>query len=213
MSWTLFALLVQASGWTVLISAISITIGLGIGLIVSGASLSANRTAAVPARVFVSFFRGVPLLVQLLLIYNLLPRLGVNVPSIVAAVIGLSLCTAAYQAENLRGGFLSVPRGMLEAAEMAGLTPTQQFWRIRVPIAVKLTLPALVSEAIMILKSSSLVSVVGVVELTRMAQDLASSTYKPLDLFAAAGLLYLVINWIVAGLGGALERRMRWGLA
>jgi polar amino acid transport system permease protein len=101
----------------------------------------------------------------------------------------------------------------LEAADMAGLTPIQQFVRIRVPIAFQLTLPALVSEAIMILKSSSLVSVVGVVELTRMAQDLSSSTYKPLDMFAAAGLLYLLINWVIAGLGTVLERRFRWGRA
>ncbi len=213
MSWTLFLLLVEASGLTVVISAISITAGLSIGMIVSAAMLSTRPVIAIPARVFVSFFRGVPLLVQLLLIYNLLPVLGLNVPGVIAAVVGLSLCTAAYQAENLRGGFLSVPPGLLEAAEMAGLRAGQQFWRIRVPIAFKLTLPALVSEAIMILKSSSLVSVVGVVELTRMAQDLASSTYKPLDMFAAAGLLYLVINWIIAALGTQLERRFRWGLA
>ena len=213
MSWALFELLIQASGFTVLISSISIVIGLAIGMVVSAAMLSPSRVASVPAKIFVSFFRGVPLLVQLLLIYNLLPAIGLNVPGVVAAVVGLSLCTAAYQAENLRGGFTSVPRGLLEAADMAGLTPIQQFVRIRVPIAFQLTLPALVSEAIMILKSSSLVSVVGVVELTRMAQDLSSSTYKPLDMFAAAGLLYLLINWVIAGLGTVLERRFRWGRA
>ncbi|MCW6510859.1 amino acid ABC transporter permease [Lichenifustis flavocetrariae] len=213
MSWTLFLLLVKASGLTVAISAIAIVIGLTLGMVVSAGMLSPNLLLSMPSRVFVSFFRGVPLLVQLLLIYNLLPLLGLNVPSVVAAVAGLSLCTAAYQAENLRGGFLSVPRGVVEAADMAGFRPFQLFWRIRVPIAFKLTLPALVSEAIMILKSSSLVSVVGVVELTRMAQDLASSTYKPLDLYAAAGGLYLAINWLMAGLGRLLERRLRWGRA
>jgi polar amino acid transport system permease protein len=74
-----------------------------------------------------------------------------------------------------------------------------------------MTLPALVNEAIMILKASSLVSVVGVVELTRMAQDLSASTFQPLQLFAAAGLLYLVINWVVAMGGMALEKSFRWG--
>ena len=213
MSPTLFWLLVQASGSTILISAVSISIGLAVGMIVSVGMLSRRRSVAVPARVFVSFFRGVPLLVQLLLVYNLLPAFGLNVPGIVAAVIGLSLCTAAYQAESLRGGFASVPPGLLEAADMAGLGPAQQFWRIRAPIALRLTLPALVSEAIMILKASSLVSVVGVVELTRMAQDLASSTYRPLPIFAAAGLLYLVIDLGIAGLGTMFERRTRWGKA
>ncbi len=96
---------------------------------------------------------------------------------------------------------------------MVGLTAAQMFWRIRVPIAVKLTLPSLVSEAIMILKASSLVSVVGVVELTRMAQDLAASTYRPLPIYAAAGALYIVLDWGIAGGGAALERRSRWGRA
>ncbi len=213
MSPTLFWLLVQASGLTVLISAVSISIGLALALMVSAGMLSRRRTLAVPARVFVSFFRGVPLLVQLLLIYNLLPAFGLNVPGVVAAVVGLSLCTAAYQAESLRGGFAGVPPGLLEAADMVGLAPAQQFWRIRAPLALRLTLPALVSESIMILKASSLVSVVGVVELTRMAQDLASSTYRPLPMFATAGLLYLVINLGIAGLGAVLERRTRWGKA
>ncbi len=211
MTWNLFLLLVKAAGWTVAISAVSIVIGLVLGVLVCGAMMSSNRLLSNAGHVFVSFFRGAPLLVQLLLIYNLLPVLGLNVPSLVAAIIGLSVCTAAYQAENLRGGFASVPVGLLEAADMAGLTPWQCFVRIRAPIALRLTLPALTNEAIMILKASSLVSVVGVVELSRMAQDLAASTFRPLPLFAMAGLLYLVINQVLARGGAALERRLDWG--
>jgi polar amino acid transport system permease protein len=213
MTFTLFWLLVQAALYTVVISGISIIVGFVIGMGVSAARLSSHSGIAIPARAFVSFFRGVPLLVQLLLIYNLLPVLGVNVPSVVAAVVGLSLCTAAYQAENLRGGFVSVPRGLLEAADMAGLTPFQQLVRIRAPIAFRLTLPSLINEAILILKASSLVSVVGVVELTRMAQDLDTSLYKPLQLYAAAGLLYFVINRAIAAAGKYAERRMAWARA
>jgi len=212
MSWKLFALLVEASSYTVLISFVSIAAGLVIGMLVCAAMLSPKPLLAVPARVFVSFFRGVPLLVQLLLLYNLLPLLGLNLPSVVAAIVGLSLCTAAYQAENLRGGFQSVSRGLLEAADMAGLDSFQRFRRIQVPIAFRLSLPALVNEAILILKASSLISVIGVVELTRMAQDLAASTYKPLELYAAAGFVYLVINWLVAACGRASERLVRWGI-
>ena len=152
-----FELLVEASLYTVMISFVSIGIGFVIGLGVAAARLSASRWLSAPAQVFVSFFRGVPLLVQLLLIYNLLPAIGINVPSIVAAIAGMSLCTAAYQAENLRGGFASVPRGLLEAADMVGLKPFQQLVRIRAPIAFRLTLPSLVNEAILILKASSLV--------------------------------------------------------
>jgi polar amino acid transport system permease protein len=213
MTLIIYALLVKAALYTVLISAVSIAIGVSIGMGVAAARLSSNPWLNWPARVYVSFFRGVPLLVQLLLIYNLLPVLGINVPSVVAAVSGLSLCTAAYQAENLRGGFASVPRGLLESADMVGLSPWQQLIRIRAPIAFRLTLPSIVNEAIIILKASSLVSVVGVIELTRMAQDLDTSMFKPLQLYAAAGVLYFLINRGVAGLGVWIERRMSWGRA
>lgn len=212
MSFKLFTLLVQASGWTIVISLTSIVLGLALGTVVAALMQSGQGLLSFVGRTFVSFFRGAPLLVQLLLIYNLLPVLGLNVPSMVAAIVGLSLCTAAYQAENLRGGFASVPRGALEAADMLGLTPVQQFWRIRAPIALRMTLPALTNEAIMILKASSLVSVVGVVELTRMAQDLSASTFRPLPLFATAALLYLIINSGVAFAAKRLENAFRWGV-
>ncbi|MBB3660892.1 polar amino acid transport system permease protein [Rhizobium sp. BK650] len=208
MSVKLFELLLQASIYTVTISVVSILIGFAIAILLSGMLLSRRGLFVRPAQIFISFFRGVPLLVQLLLIYNLLPVIGINVPSIVAAIIGLSLCTAAYQAENLRGGFASVPSGLVESAEMVGLTPRQIFRRVKVPMALRLTFPALVNEAILILKASSLVSVVGIVELTRMAQDLAGSTFLPLQLFASAGLIYLVINWMVALAGGLIENSL-----
>ncbi|MEK1894472.1 MAG: amino acid ABC transporter permease [Rhizobium sp.] len=208
MSIKLFELLLYASIYTVAISVVSILIGFAIAILLSGMLLSKKGLFVVPAQIFISFFRGVPLLVQLLLIYNMLPAIGLNVPSIVAAIVGLSLCTAAYQAENMRGGFASVPTGLVESAEMVGLTPGQIFRRIKAPIALRLTFPALVNEAILILKASSLVSVVGVIELTRMAQDLAGSTFLPLQIFAAAGLIYLVINWIVALAGDLIERSL-----
>jgi len=208
MSFKLFELLLQASIYTVAISVASILIGFLLALFISAMMLSGRRLFILPAQLFISFFRGVPLLVQLLLIYNLLPAIGINVPSIVAAIIGMSLSTAAYQAENLRGGFASVPRGLIECAEMVGLTPAQIFRRIKAPIAMRLTFPALVNEAILLLKASSLVSVVGIIELTRMAQDLSASTFLPLQIFASAGLIYLIINWIVALAGGAIERSL-----
>ena len=209
MSWRLLELMLWAAGKTVLLSAVSILIGLVIGLFVCSAKLAKHPALSIPAAVFISFFRGVPLLVQLLLIYNLLPLLGLTIQSDLAAIIGLSLCTAAYQAENLRGGFNSVPRGLAEAADMVGLTPWQQLRRIRAPIALRLTVPALTNEAILILKASSLVSVVGVVELTRMAQNLSASTYRPLLFYSVAGAIYLVINWCVAAAGSIAERSLK----
>jgi len=212
MSWKLFWLLVEAARMTVVLSVISIGIlGFLIGVLVCAGMMSKSGSARVAGRLFVSFFRGTPLLVQLLLIYYLLPSIGLDVPSEVAAVAGMSLCTAAYQAEIMRGGFASVPVGLVEAADMTGMSRFDTFRRIRLPIAFKLTLPGLTNEWIMMLKSSSLISVVGVIELTRMAQDLAASTYRPLELYAAAGFIYLCINIVVALLGRGLEARLSWG--
>ena len=208
----IFGLLLLAAWKTVWISAVSILMGLTFGVVVAAARASDHVALRWSARAYVSFFRGVPLLVQLLLIYNLLPSIGIDVPSTVAAIAGLSLCTAAYQAENLRGGFDAVPKSLLEAADMVGLTPLQRMFRIHAPLAFRLTLPSLVNEAIMILKSSSLVSVVGVIELTRMAQDLDTS-FKPLQLYTAAGALYFIINRSVAYLGSYAEARLAWGRA
>ncbi|WP_102108326.1 amino acid ABC transporter permease [Oceaniglobus roseus] len=208
MTWTLFELLLQASLMTILVSAVSILAGLAIAIVLSAMRMSGNAALKGFAVVFISFFRGVPLLVQLLLIFNLLPSLGITLPSLATALIGLSLCTAAYQAENLRGGFEGVAPGLIESAEMAGFTRAQSFFWIRTPIALRMTFPALVNEAILILKASSLVSVVGLIELTKMAQNLAASTYQPLPIFASAGLIYLAINVVVAFLGRRAERAL-----
>jgi polar amino acid transport system permease protein len=213
MTLKLFTLLLEAALSTLGISLVSIAIGFLIAMLLSAALQSRKSLYVLPAQLFISFFRGVPLLVQLLLIYTLLPVIGINVPGIVAAIVGLSLCTAAYQAENLRGGFDSVPRGLVEAADVAGFNATQTFLRIRAPIALRLTLPALVNEAIMILKSSSLVSVVGIIEITKMAQDLASSTYLPIPIFASAALIYFVINSAIALLGRYAEKSLKGATA
>lgn len=205
MTWTLFELLLQASLMTIFISSLSIVVGLGFSIALSAMRMSGNWGLIGFAKLFISFFRGVPLLVQLLLIFNLLPALGISLSSITTALVGLSLCTAAYQAENLRGGFEGVPIGLVESADMAGFSKMQTFIFIRTPIALRMTFPALVNEAILILKASSLVSVVGLIELTKMAQNLAASTYMPLPIFASAGLIYLVINLVVALVGRRIE--------
>jgi len=205
-TWPALYLLLVGAGVTAAISAVSVICGLLLGIVVCGASLARSRASRVFATLYVSFFRGVPLLVQLLLLYHVLPRLGVDLPGIAAAVLGLTLCTAAYQAETLRGGFVNVPVGLIEAGRIVGMTTRQIMVRIRAPIALRLTLPAVVNEAILILKASSLVSVVGVADLTRTAQNIASSNYRPIETFATAGALYLVLNIVVGGGAAGLGR-------
>jgi len=210
-NWPTFNLLLEGAVVTAGLSAISVGAGLLLGMLVCAASLATGRFPRLFAAVYVSFFRGVPLLVQLLLLYHVLPRLGFDLPGIAAATVGLTLCTAAYQAENLRGGFVNVPVGLVEAGRMVGMTARQINVRIRAPIALRLTLPSVVNEAILILKASSLVSVVGVADLTRTAQNIASSNFRPIETFATAGALYLALNVALAGGGDALGRMLGRG--
>lgn len=205
------ALLATGAGVTVAISLVSILVGLFLGALVCAAGLARSRAARRLAALYVSFFRGVPLLVQLLLIYHVLPAVGLDVPGLVAAVVGLTLCTAAYQAENLRGGFLNVGAGLVEAGRMVGLSARQILLRIRLPVALRLVFPSVVNEAILILKASSLVSVVGVADLTRDAQNLAASTYRPIEAYSIAGAYYLVLNLALAGGGSAASRLLGRG--
>ena len=195
--------LLRGAGNTILVSLAGIAIGFSLGALIAAAATARSAGARLFARLYVSFFRGVPLLVQLLLSYYALPFLGLHLSPWVAAVGTLGLCCAAYAGEILRGGLSTVPRPALEAALLAGLTPRQTFLRIRLPIALAAMRPALVGEATMILKASALVSVVGISEITRNSQAIAASTFMPLESYALAGLFYLALNLVLLGVGAA----------
>ena len=161
------------------------------------------------AAVYVSFFRGVPLLVQLLLVYYFLPRVGIDVPPLVAAVATLGLASGAYVSEIFRGALRAVPPGQVEAAVTLGF-PVWSIWRrVLLPQAARVAVPSLVNELILLLKASSLISTVGVTELTRASHSYAASTYKPLEIYTCAGLIYLAMNLVLAGVGQVAERRLR----
>ena len=151
-----------------------------------------------------------PLLIQLLLAFYLLPLVGVNVPALAAAIFTVGLCAAAYISEILRGALNAIPRGQAEAAIAVGLPPRAIWTRILLPQALRISMPALVNELILLVKASSLVTVVGIVEITRMSQSIASATYRPLEIYLAAAFLYLAINLVIAALGRNLERRLAW---
>ena len=195
--------LLRGAGNTILVSLAGIAIGFSLGALIAAAATARSAGARLFARLYVSFFRGVPLLVQLLLSYYALPFLGLHLSPWVAAVGTLGLCCAAYAGEILRGGLSTVPKPALEAALLAGLTPRQTFLRIRLPIALAAMRPALVGEATMILKASALVSVVGISEIIRNSQAIAASTFMPLESYALAGLFYLALNLVLLGVGAA----------
>jgi polar amino acid transport system permease protein len=207
------AVLLLGAGTTVVLSFLAIAVGMVVAIPLCLLRLARRRWLRSAAAAYVSFFRGVPLLVQLLIVFYFLPILGLDLPPFIASVIGLGLCTAAYQAENLRGGFLIIPRGQEEAALAFGYTGAQLRRRILIPQALRAAFPALMNEMIMILKASSLVSVVGVTDLTRTSQNIVARDLHPIEWYAAAALIYLVINLTLAALGRAIEGRLGAGFA
>lgn len=203
-----FEPLLWAARYTLLISGLGIALGLVVGALICAAALSRVTWLRWFAALWVSFLRGVPLLVQLLLCYYLLPVIGINVPAMVAAVVTVGICSSAYVSEIWRGAIIALPSGQAEAATAIGMRPRDIWARIILPQAFRISLPALVNELILLVKASSLVSIVGIMEVTRASQAQAATTFRPLEVYIAAACIYLIINLCLAGLGRYLEHRM-----
>ncbi|WP_299910122.1 amino acid ABC transporter permease [uncultured Paracoccus sp.] len=202
-----FGPLAMAARFTLLVSGLGIALGLVIGALVCACALSKSRGLRRFAAIWVSFLRGVPLLVQLLLMYYLLPVVGISIPALAAAVITVGICASAYISEIWRGAIGALPPGQSEAAEAIGMAPGTVWTRIVLPQAVVMSLPALVNELILLVKASSLVSMVGIMEVTRASQAQAATTFRPLEVYLAAACIYLAINLCLAGIGRWLEHK------
>jgi polar amino acid transport system permease protein len=203
-----FEPLFWAARYTLLISVLGIALGLVVGALICAAALSRSTGLRWFAALWVSFLRGVPLLVQLLLCYYLLPVIGINVPAMVAAVVTVGICSSAYVSEIWRGAVVALPKGQAEAATAIGMRPRDIWVRVILPQALRISLPALVNELILLVKASSLVSIVGILEVTRASQAQAATTFRPLEVYIAAACIYLIINLCFAALGRYLEHRM-----
>ncbi|MGD1036344.1 MAG: amino acid ABC transporter permease [Roseiarcus sp.] len=208
-----FGYLTQAAGMTLAVSLAGIALGFVIGATVCIARLSRRAWLVRLGGVYVSVFRGVPLLVLLLFIYYFLAKFGVDVPALAAAIGGLALSSGAYQSEILRGAINATPPGQAESAVALGFTGAEIWRRILLPQALRISIPSLINEFILLLKASSLVSVVGIAELTRVSMNIASLTYRPLEAYVGGALFYLAINLGLAGLGALAERRLSAGSA
>ncbi len=206
--WEYRSALLNGLWMTCWISALSILCGFIIGALVCVARRAHNPLLRALATVYISALRGTPILIQLAIIFFFLPLAGINIPSLLAAIIALALNSSAFQAEILRGGFQMLPKGQLEAAWDFGFSRWQSLLHVELPQVVRNTLPALVNDAIDIIKNSSLISTIAVTELMRVAQQYSSTTYRPLEFFTAAGLLYLVLTLSVGRAGQYLERRL-----
>ncbi|MFC6670442.1 ABC transporter permease [Marinobacterium aestuariivivens] len=166
---------------------------------------------------YIFFFRGTPLLVQIFLIYYGASQFEAVKQSVFwnvlsepywCAIIAFSMNTAAYSAELIRGAIQAIPRGELEAAEALGMSRPLQVRRIVLPRAFGIVLPAYGNELILMLKGSSLASTITLLDLTGMARTIIARTYTPLEIFFAAGMIYLLISACFIGGFRLLERRL-----
>ena len=162
-------------------------------------------------RVYVDVCRGIPQLVLIFGIFYGLPALGLQVSALVAGILALGLFCGAHMSEIIRGGVASIPRGQTDAARALGLTFVQRLYLVIVPQALGRILPAWVNTAVEIVKSSSLVSLVSVVDLTMAIQQIVGRTREALLFYAVAAALYFAINYTLSTMGRRLERRLAHG--
>src|SRR5215475_7135530 len=196
-------LLLIGAPMTLLISVLGMAVAIIIGLAVALIYLYAPRPASWLARGYVELFRGTPLLIQLYLIFYGLPNIGLRLSPLLAAVVGLGLNYGAYEAENYRAGIEAIPRGQMEAALSLGMTRAQSLRHVIVPQAMRLAIPPVTNDFIALFKDSSIVSVITMVELTKVYGQLASTYYD----YIGAGILTAAIYFLM---GLPFVRLARW---
>ncbi|GAA0204903.1 amino acid ABC transporter permease [Selenomonas dianae] len=205
-----FPLLLVGAGVTIQITVLSTAIGFVIGLIVGVARISNLRVLRMLAEVYVEFFRGTPLLVQIFLFYFALPVItGQRIDPFIAAISACGINSGAYVAEIFRAGIQSVDDGQMEAGRSLGMTWLQTMRYIIVPQAFKRVIPPLGNEFIAMLKDSSLVSVIGFEELTRRGQLIIAKTYGSFEIWMSVAVIYLVMTLTISRFVAYLERRYR----
>jgi His/Glu/Gln/Arg/opine family amino acid ABC transporter permease subunit len=185
----------------------SIALGVLIGTVFGLFSVSHSILLTSLTWGLVEFVRGTPLLIQILLTYFGLAALGVNIPAFWAGVLALGLNSGGYQAEIIRAGVQSIDSGQIEAARSISLSRFDTLLRILVPQAVRRVIPPLTNELITLLKSSSLLSVIGLFELTHASEVIIARTFAPFEVYTAAAVLYWIMVSILARVSRFIERR------
>lgn len=200
-------LLARAAVTTIGLSISSMLLAILFGLLLALTRLYAPAPFSTLATVYIEAIRGTPLLVQLLFIYYALPQLlGIKLSPVIAAIAGLAFNYAAYEAENYRAGILSIPRSQMEAALALGMTRWQALQHVIIPQALRLVLPPVTNDFISLIKDSSVVSVIAMVELTREYQRLAGIDFDYLGLGLLVAAMYFVIGFPFVRLAGWAEK-------
>lgn len=201
--------LLRGAGMTVFLSVISMALAVTLGLAITSMRLYGPFILRIPATAYVEIYRGTPLLIQLFILYYGLPNIGIALTPMFAAIIGLGMNYAAYEAEIYRGGIEAVPKGQMEAALSLGMTRSLAVRRIILPQALRNSLPAVTNDFIALFKDSSIVSVIAMVELTKTYGILAATTLRFFELGLVVAILYFAMSYPLSIMARRLEKRLK----
>lgn len=204
--------LIAGLGLTVQITIISLILAGILGMVFGLLSVSKRKSLRAIALVYVDIVRGTPLLVQAFFIYFGIPAaLGIQSDPVVSGVITLSLNAGGYLAEIVRGGIESISRGQMEAARSLGLPYGMAMRSVILPQAIRTMTPALINQCIITLKDTSLLSVIGVTELTQTGRLIIANNYQSFEVWAIVAMMYFVIIMILSKISKRIERKMSYG--
>ncbi len=193
---------------TLWLSTTAFALALLIGLCLALARLSRRKSLSLGSRMITDLVRGIPALVLVLLIYFGLPQIGFDLGSALSGIIALGVNSGAYVGEAFRAGIQTVDVGQTEAARSLGMSHAQAMRRVVLPQAIRIVVPPVTNEATVLIKGTSLLSVISITELTRVGTQVMTLTFRPIEAFLTVGLIYLVINTIVSQASLRLERRL-----
>ncbi|HBP6648999.1 TPA: amino acid ABC transporter permease [Pseudomonas aeruginosa] len=200
--------LLQGAMYTVLFAAVSMVLGLILCFSVAVVRVTKVPVVSQIAAVYVSAFRGTPLLVQIFVLYYGLPSVGIEFTPVTAGILALTLNVAAYLSESMRGAILGIDKGQWEAGLSVGLTWGQTLWNIITPQALRLAVPSLSNSLISLIKDTSLISVITVTELMLATKEVIAETFQPLPLYLAAAGIYWLLSALFERVQKALENRL-----
>ncbi len=200
--------MLQGAGVTLYTSSLAFVIGLALGVLLLVLRVAGGPIARSLIVVYVSAMRGTPLLIQLLIAYYVLPALlDITISPVAAGVLALSLNTAAYISEILRAALSSIPAGQTAAARALGMRPSQTWRHVLLPQVFHRAVPPLTNEYTVLLKASSLLSIIAVTELATVARNATLQSDLPLQVFTATALVYFVMLWCASSISRRIERR------
>ena len=210
----------EGVGNTLIIAVFTVLFGTILGVLMAMARMSKFKPLKWLATAYIEFFRGTPLMVQLMFIFYGLPMIGVTFPTLsfipdfdrfAAGVVAMSLNSCAYVAEIIRSGIQAVDAGQMEAARCLGFHHREAMALVILPQAVRNILPALGNEFVTIIKESSIVSVISIADLMFRAKGIIAKTYNSLECLAVVAIIYFILTFLGGRLIALMERRMSYG--